>query len=480
MQRYARIPPFIIRPAAVGALASLLTLSLSPSVRGTPAPEGRQKEPATRQAGTPQSRGTPNEPYSKEALLRALKTLSLPTAEILNRIWEDGVSFQMTPATEEEIREAGSFLPKGMADEVIKAAVSWNLYERFQQYKHDDPKKALEAGQEYLRQFAGKNRKTEDEIREFIAGYKIPPDRQLEDLLERARAASDKHLREEAASAYIQVLRLDRQNFEARDFLFNFYQNRGEAAFAKKAYDQAIVDFSQSLNYTPFSYEVSATREKIGDAYMLSNRPKEALDAYNNALIVSESPDPELHLGICNALRALKQFDSAIKSCQQSIKLSPAYAAAYYSLGLTYEGNGRPKDALLNFQLAADKSSPPNAPYLLKLGQTHLAAGGYFAAAGLCDRARQAAKTPATLAASHVCVGDAYWKVPSRVYRQKAVNSYKEAVNLAPNVAEYNIKLGTMRLSIELLPTCRGPWMTMKSVLDLMTSSAFRSCTRST
>lgn len=117
----------------------------------------------------------------------------------------------------------------------------------------------------------------------------------------------------------------------------------GDQEAGRKAYDQAIEDYTQAIQLNPNFAE-----------------------AYNNR-------------GLAYALKSKNQMQYAIADYSQAILLRPAYAFAYNNRGVAYMASGHPEEALSDFNHAIQIDP--------SFSQAHSNRGNYYWRAGRYDLA---------------------------------------------------------------------------------------------
>ncbi|GAQ82218.1 tetratricopeptide repeat domain-containing protein [Klebsormidium nitens] len=100
--------------------------------------------------------------------------------------------------------------------------------------------------------------------------------------------------------------------------------------------------------------------KKQGNEAMSSEHFYEAIELYTQAISLVDT-DAIYYSNRAAAHTQLRQFDLAIKDCEQSIKLDPRYARAYSRLGLAYFEKGDYQTAIDRGFLKALEIDPENA-----------------------------------------------------------------------------------------------------------------------
>ena len=137
-----------------------------------------------------------------------------------------------------------------------------------------------------------------------------------------------------------------------------------------------------------------------------------------------------------------KQYDKAIESFKQSIKLNPDLAAAYHGLGTVYINSGRVTDALEPMKTAV-RLDPNNAVIHLNLGITYAVLRRPDDAVAELNTAKQLSPNDARI---YIEIGNVLHNSFGRI--EDALAMYVEARRLDPNVPaiHHNIGLMLMRL----------------------------------
>jgi tetratricopeptide (TPR) repeat protein len=126
------------------------------------------------------------------------------------------------------------------------------------------------------------------------------------------------------------------------------YHNRGLEYFDKGHYDQAINDYSASIDLDPKNADVYNNR---GNAYQAKRDYDRAIADFDTA--VALNPRHALahnNRGIAHASKG--EFDLAISSYAGAIRLDPTYAGAYNNRGYAYARKGQYDLAIQDFSQA--------------------------------------------------------------------------------------------------------------------------------
>lgn len=126
------------------------------------------------------------------------------------------------------------------------------------------------------------------------------------------------------------------------------YLNRGLEYFDKGYYDQAISDFSASIDLDPRNADVYNNR---GNGYQAKRDFDRAISDFDTA--ISLNPRHALAYNNRGIARANKgEFDLAIASYDGAIGLDPAYGGAYNNRGYAYARKGEYGRAVQDFSQA--------------------------------------------------------------------------------------------------------------------------------
>lgn len=110
------------------------------------------------------------------------------------------------------------------------------------------------------------------------------------------------------------------------------YYNRGVVYLSQsKLFDKAIDDFTHAIVLDERYLPAYKQRAKC---YLTQHEWDKALT--DATIVLQTTPDAELLNLYGVAQQALKQFDQALKSYSEAIKLDPNYARAYHNRGLLY------------------------------------------------------------------------------------------------------------------------------------------------
>ncbi len=105
---------------------------------------------------------------------------------------------------------------------------------------------------------------------------------------------------------------------------------------------QSII-FSKRCGSTP---GIVSARLNLAIALAQSNRPQEAIEQYQQALL-DDPDDPKVHYNFGNVLLNVGKPQDAIEHFEQAVRLNPDYIQAYMNLARTYAQTNRSDDAII-------------------------------------------------------------------------------------------------------------------------------------
>lgn len=247
----------------------------------------------------------------------------------------------------------------------------------------------------------GGNIKTEEQILEYL------------DISSSTKAAQDR--------GYL-------KNLTQKQLLAHCLQTRGNA-YADKAIDKAIEDFTKAIGLDPNFAIVYGNRgilfEKKGDY-------DKALQDCNKAIAI-DPMDAGFYATRGNALAGKGYSDRAIQDYDKAISIDPKNANAYFNRGLTYKQNGYIDKAIADYNKAID-SDP-------KLVEAYLARGDAFGRKRDFDKAIQSYTEAISVDPKKAI---AYYNRGSEYFNKgdidKAIEDYTKAIDLDPKLepAYYN------------------------------------------
>jgi len=162
---------------------------------------------------------------------------------------------------------------------------------------------------------------------------------------------------------------------------------------------------------------------------------QQALSESNQML--EQFPNSVILYNISGASNAgLMQFDAAIDSYKQALKIKPDYAEAYYNMGVALNDKGDPKAAIESYKQAL-KIKPDYAEAYNNMGVALNDKGDPEAA---IESYKQALKIKPDYAEAYNNIGNV---LKDQGDLEAAIDSYKQAININPDYAEayYNLSL---------------------------------------
>ena len=347
------------------------------------------------------------EPLSKEVLIEVLQTRGLPSDELTKYLEINGVSFQLTPAVEQELRRAAFYLaPDQIAQLTTTVRNSyrpeWNLYKRFVSYKILDEISAYQTAREYLQKYPTADARRAREVKDFVDEYEkkhnIDPtltDRVKKALVEGKAALYSKPPRyADAEHAYRQAMELDARSWEAYIGLI--------------------------------------------DALEGQNEPAQAVVVYN--LFRTQHPtDPKTYRDICVSFSTAKRYQDALGACNQALALKPDYAEAYNVIGGIYVGTKQLELAVTHYIKAIELDSKAQT-YRTNLGAAYNKMAKHKQAIRVCQEALGIQPDDAE---AYNCIGEAYveWDSLHGPRSSHARKAFEQAVAKDPSVAKYQVNL---------------------------------------
>ena len=131
----------------------------------------------------------------------------------------------------------------------------------------------------------------------------------------------------------------------------------------------------------------------------------------------------------------LMQFDAAIISFKQTLEIKPAYAEAYYNIGLALMKKGSPEGAIESYKQAL-KIKPDFAEAYSDMGNALTNKGDREAA---IDSYKQALKINPDYFGAYINLGTAF---NNEGNHEAAIDSYKQALKINPDHAETHNNMG--------------------------------------
>jgi predicted Zn-dependent protease len=207
-------------------------------------------------------------------------------------------------------------------------------------------------------------------------------------------------------------------------------RERALDAMRRGEFDQAAELAREVLRADPRDTIAAQT---LGQALVMQNRLREAVEALRPA--VALSPDPGLETLLARALAMAGRRDEALDQLRRTTARRPAFVLAFLELGELLAKAGRSDDALAVF--AEGLSLAPEAAVLrLGLGHLHLALNDRVRARQLFSEVREAApqRLDARLALARVLELDGDFS--------EAASLYRSALEARPGDPAAEIRLG--------------------------------------
>ncbi|MDQ3015537.1 MAG: tetratricopeptide repeat protein [Bacteroidota bacterium] len=202
------------------------------------------------------------------------------------------------------------------------------------------------------------------------------------------------------------------------------YYQRAETFYQKQAYDQAIEDLAQVMRIDSMNLPA---HHLLADVYLDDFQSALALTTLQRASsLYPDSINTKLKLSEFQLI--LKQYDAAMNTLADIMKIHPGDPEALFMLGMVYKDQGKTDQAIAAFQSAVERN-PDMAEAWVILGdlmdRTHNPlAGQYFDNAIRVD--------PSNIAAWHAKAY--YLQNNEKVY--EAIEIYKKIHSMDPQYAE--------------------------------------------
>jgi tetratricopeptide (TPR) repeat protein len=130
----------------------------------------------------------------------------------------------------------------------------------------------------------------------------------------------------------------------------DFY-SKGEANYKAGKYEAAVTDLQQAVKLSPDwddpHYVLALSLSELG-------KLQEAIEEFKQVVTLAIKDEPKIlaYYNMGNAYVDLGQYDKAIESYQQAIKLKSNLSKPHNNLGLAYAAAGRLADAVAEFKQA--------------------------------------------------------------------------------------------------------------------------------
>ena len=124
--------------------------------------------------------------------------------------------------------------------------------------------------------------------------------------------------------------------------------SKGEAHYKGRQYEPAVKELREAVKQSPDwedpHYVLALSLAELG-------KLKEAIEEYKQVIALAIKDDPKIlsYYNMGNAYSDLGEYESAIKSYQQGIKLDPTLSKPHNNLGLAYAALGRIAEAEAEF-----------------------------------------------------------------------------------------------------------------------------------
>jgi tetratricopeptide (TPR) repeat protein len=262
---------------------------------------------------------------------------------------------------------------------------------------------------------------------------------------------SESHL-EEAEAFYSTAIDLRPSDY------YEAYYDRAKARSELEKYDEAIADFMRVIDiksdYAEAYYRLGLTYRKRNNATDIDG----AISSFLNAIRY----DPnyiEAYEALSKAYKAKGQHDLAVKAensiysirdealkeLDQTIKVDPNNAEAYYQRGKLLKDIGNKDEAVLSFE-AAKEHDPDYEQAYYELGRLYSARGDNASLAKAVEYFQYAVKINDDYAEAHYDLGHAY---RSLTRYDDAIKSFKKVISLQPDHADAYNELGITYIAIE-------------------------------
>ncbi len=170
---------------------------------------------------------------------------------------------------------------------------------------------------------------------------------------------------EEEIDSYKQAIRINPDDADA-------HYNLGNAFIEIGLYKEAIDAFKQAIRIKP---DYAVAQNRLGVAFIGAGMDKEAIEAFKKAIkIAPDSPYTYIDLG--TYYQELDMHKEAIDTYKQAIKINPDDAIAQHRLGEIYDNLGMHEEQIEAYKQAI-RIDPDDARAHLRLGNVLLGADLY-------------------------------------------------------------------------------------------------------
>jgi len=195
----------------------------------------------------------------------------------------------------------------------------------------------------------------------------------------------------------------------------------GTHSLQEGKFDQAVSEFGKAIAINPRDPRFHLS---LGAAHFSLGETEKAIADYERSL--EAKPDaPETHVNLAMAWKRLGKEDSAVDAYKKAIRLKPDLLPAYFELGLLHLNAKRDSAAADLFESLL--KARPAAESHLVIGQAYLNSGRTDLA---LNSFRRATQLKPDLAQAHLLLGSALLK---KNLRQEAAKSYRLALQLDAN-----------------------------------------------
>ncbi len=265
------------------------------------------------------------------------------------------------------------------------------------------------------------------------------------------RAPNNGALHMNLARLYRQMGDNEKQAEAAQQAIQKGTQDTGEAylllAEARKnlrQYDQAIAAYDRALNIDPKNYEIYRS---LADLYRVQNLFDDAIRISRKALTVFEA-DGEIYTDLSWYYSLAERHADAVEAAKAAILYAPKQYMAYTNLCRAYNDLNRPEMAIRECNKALELR-PNDGETNFYLGYAHTLMNRHNDAAVYYKRAvtglEQFTRENKSYADGYYLLGNAYL---SDQQTQKAIDAYREALNISPRFARARYNLGVSLASV--------------------------------
>lgn len=148
---------------------------------------------------------------------------------------------------------------------------------------------------------------------------------------------------------------------------------RGEAHYKGRQYEPAVKELRQAIKQSPDwddpHYVLALSLTEL-------NKLKEAIEEYKQVIALAIKDEPKIlaYYNMGNAYADLGEYENAIRSYKQAIKLDPTLSKPHNNLGLAFAALGRVAEAVKEFKQAV-QLKPDYAEAHYNLGVAYLQLG---------------------------------------------------------------------------------------------------------